>query len=324
MLRESLRRPWRALTIGAALVLAVLPVLDGLAHAQPRVVASIAPAHALVAGVMEGVGEPVLLVEGVASPHSYALRPSEAVALHAADLVFWVGPAMETFLVRPLGTLGDGARVVALAETPGVERLPLRTGGLWDGDDGHAHTGHADTGHEGVPTYNPHVWLDPHNARAMVRAIAAALADVDAAHAARYAANAKRLQAALAALDTRLEAMLAPVRTAPFLVFHDAYRYLEHRYGLNAVGAVTVSPEQPPGARRIATLRERLRNSGAVCLFAEPQFEPRLVRTLVEGTDVRVSTLDPLGASLQPGPGLYETLMLDLARSLTDCLAPRG
>lgn len=284
------------------------------AEDPPRVVASIKPVHALVAGVMAGVGEPVLIVKGAGSPHTYSLRPSDARALSRAQIVFWIGPTLELFLRRPLDSLARGASVVSLAEARGVVRLPQRAGGAW-GEDPDAPGG--------VGTYNAHLWLDPRNAEAMVEAIADVLAHSDPAHRDAYRTNAARLHASLRALDAELARRLAPLRERPYLVFHDAYPYFEARYHLNAVGSVAVDPEQAPGARRIAALRRRIRAAGVQCVFAEPEFPPRLVRTLIEGTGARSGVLDPLGAELADGPALYPTLLRGLAAGLEACLGAR-
>jgi zinc transport system substrate-binding protein len=298
----------------AALLLAAFSAHRAVA--QPQVVASIKPVHSLAAAVMEGVGAPELLVHGAASPHTYALRPSDAARLAGARVVLWIGPNYEGFLAKPLATLAGGARIVTLAEAAGVTILPARTGGAWEEDEHEDEHGH---GHEAMRG-DGHLWLDPRNADAMVVAIAAALAATDPAHAGAYRANATATRQRLAALDGALAATLAPVRGVPFVVFHDGYQYLERRYGLAAAGAVAVSPEQRPGARRVAELRARIRGLGARCVFAEPQFEPALVRILVAETGTRTGTLDPLGADLADGPALYETMMRRLAESLARCL----
>jgi zinc transport system substrate-binding protein len=272
------------------------------------VVASIKPVHALVAGVMAGAGEPTLLVTGGRSPHAYALRPSEARALERADVVFWVGDALETFLEKPLRALSGDARIVALGEAQGVVLLAAgETGGE------RAH------GHGGV---DMHIWLDPINAKAMVSAIAAALGDADPGRAAVYAANAERLRARLDRLDAELAADLAPVAGRRYVVFHDAYRYFEKRYRLSPAGAITVNPARQPGARTVRAIRSRIIDLGAVCVFGEPQFEPALVATVIEGTPARPAVLDPLGADLEPGVDAYFTLMRNLAKSLVGCLTP--
>jgi zinc transport system substrate-binding protein len=287
----------------------------------PSVVASIKPVHALVANVMQGVGAPVLLVEGSGSPHSYSLRPSEARALEDADLVFWVGEGMETFLEKPLSALSSAARVVDLGGLGGLRLLSLREGGARGSHEQEHEAGHGDHAHDHGEARDMHIWLDPGNAEIMVDAIAEALSRADPDNAAAYARNAEALEADLDRLDERLAGKLEPVRERPYVVFHDAYHYFEHRYGLNRVGSITVSPERPPGAQRLQKIRDELAKQEAACVFAEPQFEPALVQTVVEGTGARTGVLDPLGAALEEGPQHYFELLDGLADSLVECLS---
>ncbi|WP_305041363.1 zinc ABC transporter substrate-binding protein [Geoalkalibacter sp.] len=305
------------------LLMVLLPLLLAVpAWSQPGVVVSIKPVHALVAGVLEGVAEPELLLSGGESPHSHALRPSQARARAEARLVFWVGPELETFLARPLRSLSGAARVVRLMDAEGVELLPARSGGVWDSHDqahGHAHGGH---GHAEEHGADPHLWLDPVNGRAIV---AIALRESQALfpeQAELLAANAARLDARLRQLEAELAEQLAPVRAVPFVVFHDAYQYLEQRFGLNAAGSITLDPERVPGAQRVREVRELIRARDARCVFAEPQFTPRLVATVVEGSGARQGVLDPLGADLPPGPEAYFDLLSQLAANLRGCLEP--
>ncbi len=297
----------------------------------PDVVASIKPVHSLVAGVMAGVGAPTLLVEGAASSHTYALKPSDAAALEDADLIFWVGEGFELFLAKPLHSLADESRVIELADTDGLMLLAPREGGLWephldahedDEDHDHDEEAHGDAPeHHAHDAFDGHLWLDPHNAKLMAGKIAAVLADRDPAHADLYKANGEALQAKLDALDAELTSRLAPVKRLPFIVFHDAYQYFEERYGLAGVGSITVSPEQPPSARRLQEIRDKIAAHGARCVFREPNFEPALVDTVIAGTSARSGVLDPEGASLTEGPELYFDLMRALANSLGTCLA---
>jgi zinc transport system substrate-binding protein len=297
----------RSLLVSTALLLLV----GGATAEAPRVVASIKPVHSLVAAVMGELGSPGLLVRGNASPHIHTLRPSDAAALEGADLVFWTGA--ELFLTDAVATLAPGATSIALGETAGIELLPLREGGAFDDDHGDVAAGQG--------RWDMHFWLDPANAAVMVGRIAEALAVADPENAAIYAANAQQEQRALRTLTASLDAALGPVRDKPFIVFHDAYQYFERRFGLSVTGTLTVLPDSPPGAQRIAELRDRVAHGEAVCVFAEPQFDRAILETIVAGTAARAGTLDPEGAGLPEGPGLYAALLEELAGALLECLS---
>jgi zinc transport system substrate-binding protein len=290
----------------------LLALASRSAAAAPDVVVAIKPIHSLVAGVMAGVGEPALIVSGGVSPHEYALKPSDAARLERADVVFWIGPIFEGFLTKPLAALARKAEIVELDRAPGVTLLPAREGGAWEADNHH----HAASGLE----EDGHLWLDPANATAIVRHAVARLSARDPAKAARYAANGAALLERIAALDARLRAKLAPVKAVPFVVFHDAYQYLERRYGLAAIGSITVAPEHVPGAQRLRTIRGKIMALDARCVFSEPPFTPRLVDTVIAGTAARTGALDPEGAALAPGADLYFQLMDGLADGLVRCL----
>ncbi len=327
-----------------SLILAATALLGaGTAHARtPDVVVSIKPIHALVASIMAGVGEPKLIVEGAASPHTYNMKPSNAAALEKADIVFWMGEGMEHFLEKPLETLGTKATIVALEEAPGVEKLPQREGGPFephdDGDEaegGHAHTHEPADAHDKKHAddlkhahddgaFDMHSWLDPRNAKAMAAEIETVLAKADPKHAAAYRANRATLDARIDALDLAIAATLAPIKDRPFIVFHDAYQYFENRYGVTVAGSITVSPETTPGAQRLKDIRAKIATLGATCVFAEPQFEPKLVNVVLEGTNARSGTLDPEAGTLTAGPDLYFQLMNSIAQSLENCLSQEG
>jgi zinc transport system substrate-binding protein len=292
---------------------------SGSAIGAPRVVADIAPVQSIAARVMAGVGEPGVILPPGASPHGYALRPSEARMLQEADLVVWVGPALTPWLADLIAALAPSATVLTLEDAPGVALLPARAGGAFEAHR-EAHADHdADEDH-GLH-HDGHLWLAPGNAVAAARAIAAALAELDPAGAAAYSANAEAFAAETADLARSIADRLAPLRGRPYLVFHDAYRYFEQSFAIPAAGSVVLQEGTPPGAARVAALRERVRREGIVCAFTEPQLEPRLLATVLEGSEVRTGVLDPLGASLPAGPGLYPALLRGLVESLETCLA---
>lgn len=335
----QMRLTTKTLLVMAALAWPLAPPLASPAHAQSAidVVTSIKPVHSLVAGVMEGVGTPALIVEGAASPHAFALKPSQARAIQNAELVFWIGPQMESFLEASLATIGANAHSVLLGNIEGLVRLELREGGAFerhghstksahdhdhhDDEHDHAHEGHGD--HDAHAT-DMHYWLDPQNARVMVGEIATALSAADPANASAYERNASAMSDRLDNLTARLQGELQPLEGRGFIVFHDAYRYFENRFGLTASGSITVTPDVMPGAERIREIRSVIGDLEAACVFSEPQFTPNLVTVVTEGTDARSAVLDPLGALLADGPGLYFELIETMAASFKDCLAPNS
>jgi len=298
-------------------VVVLLATASGV-QAQSNIVTSVKPIHSLVAGVMAGIGTPRLIVDGAGSPHTHSLRPTQARDIQNADVVFWVGHALEPFLEKPLTSLVKTAHVVELLETPGLTHFSVRSGGAFD-DHEHGNAGGHDDDHD-EDGINPHIWLDPDNAQKMVETIGRTLMQADPANAARYAINTGSLMRRLDALTRELETVLAPARGKPFVVFHDAYRYMEARFGLNAVGAIMVHPEVVPGVRQISEIQARVRALKVGCVFTEPQFTPKLVAVVREGTKANTAVLDPLGAGFKAGPDLYFEMMRAMALTMRDCL----
>lgn len=294
------------------------------AHAasELRIAATVAPVHSLVAMVTGDLSEPAMIVRPGASPHDYALKPSEAKALDEADVVFWVGEGLEPWMAKAVTTLAGDAVTVELGEIDGIERLPFRESGVWsdhDGEDEDHHDDHDhDHGHgEGI---DPHLWLDPDNAVIWLSAIADALSDADPEYADRYRRNADAAAREIEAMTVDIEALLRPIEDKPYTVFHDAYQYFERRFGLRPLGAVSLSDADRPGPAHLQAVKQAIAERGAVCIFSEPQFEPRLIETVTEGSDVKSGVLDPIGSGQRPGAGLYPNLMRALAESLRDCL----
>ena len=298
------RRAWVAVAPAMFLATVFATLTPSAARPPPpRVVATLAPVHSLVAQVMEGVGRPLLLLAGAASPHGTTLRPSQMRALRRADIVFWVGAGFETFLARPLESMAGTSRIVTLTEHLGMDLIPARPG-------------------RGQAESDAHIWLDPANAIRILGAAEAALAAADGANAWRYRANGKRASGRLRALDRKLGAMLKAVQGIPYVVFHDAYRYFERRYRLSPVARIAVVPGRAPGAGRLRRIRRNIAAGRIGCVFTEPQFPPRLAAMLITGTGARLGVLDPLGTGLPPGAAQYAGLMRNLARALVDCLSP--
>ena len=284
-------------------------------HAKvPRVATDIPPVHSLVSQVMGELGTPKLIIPPGTSPHGYAMRPSEARALQAADVVFWMGQDLTAWFGRAIKALAANATTVALSESKDLIRHPYRTTKNFD-----THT-HDEGEHDATAKIDPHLWLDPDNALIFLDVIATTLARLDAIHADTYLTNAAQAKAALEALKSELNATVQPIRGRPFIVFHDAYHYFEHRFDVEAAGSVSIGDASSPGPARIAAIRGKVQTLGATCVFSEPQFEPKIIATIIEKTAARSGILDPVGATLKPGPNQYSQLLRHLAHGLLTCL----
>ena len=305
--------------IASALLFAALLTTPGLA--APRVVATIKPIHSIASNVMAGIAEPELLLDAAVSEHTAQLTPSQVEAMQNADLILVVGDNLEAFLNKALKNPEIAQKkIVAAAELPGLRTLPLRSGDLWEP---HHHEGEEDAqaedhDHGGM---DPHIWMDPDNAKVIALELAKTLGDLDEENAAKYEANAKAYAASLDALSQDIAAAVAPVRDKRYIVFHDAYQYFEARFGMSPAGSITINPEVTPGARRVKELHDRIAATEAVCVFAEPQFQSKYVDTVIEGTQAKPAVLDGLGAKEPKGPQAYAGMMHKFVTALTSCLA---
>lgn len=280
------------------------------AAAEVRLLTSVKPLQLIAAAVQDGAGAPDVLLPPGASPHHYALRPSDVRALREAALFYWIGPDLEAFLPRVL----DGRRQPSLAvqELPGLQ-LRHFAGETEAGKDEHDHA-------HRPGSLDAHLWLLPANARLIAARMASDLAGADPASAARYQANLAAFEARLDELDRRLKARLEKLAGKPYFVFHEAYDYFEAAYGLDHAGVFSVSPDVQPGARQVAQMRQRLQEAGPTCVFSEPPLQPRLAQTLSAGLPVRLAELDPLGSAVAVGPQGYEQLLEGLGEGLAGCL----
>ncbi|MBL0848652.1 MAG: zinc ABC transporter [Candidatus Liberibacter ctenarytainae] len=285
-------------------------VLDSISMAQNlRVVASIKPIHSIVSSIMNGAGNPTLLVKDNSSPHEYHFRPSDITALENADIIFWVGPEMEMFLVKPLSFLQKRDNVVTLFNSPNIYKILLHEG---QNDVPNDHKGHH---HHGDTAYDMHIWLDPINVKHMAHSIAVELIKKDPNNKSIYENNAKNFEMRLEQLDRELSHILQPFRREKILVFHGAYKYFAHRYGVQIIDTV-MSGSVSPGARSLQKIREKVISNNISCAFYEPEFNPRMIKSITDGTDIVIGTLDPEGIFLESSPDLYFQLMKNLATSI--------
>ena len=303
-----------------------------LAKADLKVVTSIKPIHSLASYIMDGVGSPGLIVDGYNSPHSFQLKPSHAKMLEQADIIFWIGEDLENFLEKPLATIAKKAEKIELLEIKGIKKLKFRERNIFEEHEGHDDHGddakkeeHDDHGHDakkeehddheghGHGEYDPHIWLDPINAKVILSEITEHLIENDSKNASTYKSN---LAKALAEIDKLIIDVITETNTdLSYVVFHDAYQYYENRFNVNILGAMTVNPDVMPGAEQIHEIHEVIEHDNVSCILSEPQFNPDIIKSIAKDTSVKTGVLDPLGANLKPGKDLYFDLIRNMSAS---------
>ena len=338
------------------LVLFSIISLVSSANADVKVVTSIKPIHSLASYVMDGVGKPDVIVDGYNSPHGFSLKPSHAKMLENADLVIWVGEDLEAFLEKPLNTIAKKAKNIEVMDLKGIKKLEFREKNIFEGHDDHGHDEHKDEhkehghdehkdehkehghdehkdehkehghdehkekdAHEGHHhgEHDPHVWLDPMNAKVIIKEITKQLVQLDSKNSAAYKANSKK---ALADIDKLTKAIKKDLnKDLRFVVFHDAYQYFEKRFNIQVLGALTVNTDVMPGAEQLSEIREVIEHEKVNCIFSEPQFNPSIIKSIAKDTKVKTGILDPLGAKLDKGKNLYFDLLNDMASSFKGC-----
>jgi len=328
------------------LILSILSIVSFITpvNADVKVVTSIKPLHSLASYLMDGVGKPDLIVDGYASPHGFAMKPSHAKMLQNADLIFWVGEDLESFLEKPLSSIAKKAEKIELMEIKGLNVLKFRERNIFDehdhddhddhgkkedDHDDHDHDEHAKKeehddhddhdGHEGHAhgEYDPHIWLDPMNAKVILNEMVEHLIENDAKNAAKYKSNLKKALKEIDKLNKDVKAELS--NSTASIVFHDAYQYFEERYNVNILGAFTVNTDVMPGAEQLAEIREIIEHDKVTCVFSEPQFNPDIIKAVAKDMNIKTGVVDPLGATLDPGKDLYFKLIRNMSASFKGC-----
>ena len=328
------------------LILSILSLISFITpvNADVKVVTSIKPIHSLASYLMDGVGKPDLIVDGYASPHGFSMKPSHAKMLQNADLIFWVGEDLESFLEKPLSSIAKKAEKIELMEIKGLNVLKFRERNIFDehGHDDHddhgkkeddhddhdhddhgkkeEHDDHDDhDGHEGHAhgEYDPHIWLDPMNAKVILNEMVEHLIENDAKNAAKYNSNLKKALKEIDKLNKDVKAELS--KSTASIVFHDAYQYFEERYDVKILGAFTVNTDVMPGAEQLAEIREIIEHDKITCVFSESQFNPDIIKAVAKDMNIKTGVVDPLGATLDPGKDLYFKLIRNMSASFKGC-----
>jgi len=334
----------KILKLISSVLIAFLATIS-ISKAEVKVVASIKPIHSLVSYVMDGVGKPDVIVDGYNSPHGFSLKPSHAKMIENADLIIWVGEDLEAFLEKPLNTISKKAVNIEIMDLSGIKKLKFREKNIFEGHDDHGHghkekkhddhghghkeKKHDDHGHKEAKhddhghdkhahgEHDPHVWLDPMNAKVIIKEIENQLVKLDPDNSSKYKANSKKAQSELDNLTKNIKSDLKG--NLRFVVFHDAYQYFENRFGIKVLGALTVNPDVLPGAEQLSEIREVIEHEKVNCLFSEPQFNPAIIKSIAKDTKIKTGVLDPLGATLDKGKGMYSELLQSMYASFKGC-----
>ena len=304
------------------------------ANAEIKVVTSIKPIHSLASYLMDGVGKPDLIVDGFNSPHGFSMKPSHAKMLQNADLIFWIGEDLESFLEKPLNSIAKKAEKIELIEIKGLNVLKFRERNIFDEhdhddhakkeddhddhdkkeDDHEDHDGHEGHGHG---EYDPHIWLDPINAKVILKEMTEHLIENDLKNASTYKSN---LDKALNDIDKlTMDVMTESNESTSSIVFHDAYQYFEERFNVKILGAFTVNTDVMPGAEQLSEIREIIEHDKVKCIFSEPQFNPDIIKVVAKDMNIKTGVVDPLGATLNPGKDLYFDLIRNMSASFKGC-----
>lgn len=295
--------------------------------ADIKVVTTIQPLHSLVANVMDGTGNLGLILEGSASPHNFSLKPSHAKMLEKADVVFWFGEDLETFLEKALKTIPTKAKIISFMKLKKIPKLKFREKNIFEHDDHDDHkdehkddhNNHKDEDkHDHAHSeFDVHLWLDPMNAKIMLKEIAHVLSDADPTNAKKYYENADK--ASLKIDRMVLEINKSINKKARFITFHDAYQYFEKRFETSSMGALTVNTDVQPGAKQVSEIQKHMKEENINCIFSEPQFNPKIINVITENTTIKTGIFDPLGSTIKPGKSLYFSLIKDISQNLSGC-----
>ena len=312
-----------------ALMLPILSLLTifSTVKADIKVVTSIKPIHSLASYLMDGVGKPDLIVDGYASPHGFAMKPSHAKMLQNADLIFWVGEDLENFLEKPLKSIAKKAEKIELMEIKGLNKLEFRERNIFEEHDDHGHDEHKEHAHKedkhddhqghAHGEHDPHIWLDPMNAKVILNEMVEHLIENDTKNASKYKSNLKKALKDIDKLNKDVKKELS--KSTASIVFHDAYQYFEKRYGVNILGAFTVNTDIMPGAEQLAEIREIIEHDKVTCVFSEPQFNPDIIKAVAKDMNIKTGVVDPLGATLDPSKDLYFKLIRNMSASFKGC-----
>ena len=296
------------------------------------VVTTIQPINSLVSAVIGNTGKTISLIPAEISPHEYKLKPSDTKKMQEANIIFFVSNHLESGVTKVFKNLPKNIKIIDLLEETGIEHLAIRDNEAWERHDHHGHEGHDDHNdhdkhakkHDDHDDHQSkddvHIWLSPDNAIKIVKKVNEELSLLFPDNASQYKENSNNIINKISDLKSELTKDLAPIKDKPYVVFHDAYQYFEKAFGLNAVGSVALEGDIASSPKQISFIKDKIKKLNASCVFQEPQFDSKLVKIVVEGTNAQIGTLDPLGVNISGKENFYIQLLKNMAKSLKECL----
>ena len=306
------------------------------------VITTIQPINSLVSAVIGDTGKTISLIPADISPHGYKLKPSDAKKMQEANIIFFVSNHLESSVTKVFKNLPKNIKIIDLLEETGIEHLAIRDNEAWERHDHHGHDDHDDHDKHGKKhddhddhdkhgkkhddhddhesKDDVHIWLSPDNAIKIVEKVNKELSLLFPDNASKYSENSNKMIDKIQKLKNELAKDLAPIKGKPYVVFHDAYQYFEKTFDLNAVGSVALEGDIASSPKQISFIKDKIKKLNASCVFQEPQFDSKLVKIVVEGTNAQIGTLDPLGINISGKENFYIQLLKNMAKSLKECL----
>ena len=319
------------------------------------VITTIQPINSLVSAVIGDTGKTISLIPADISPHEYKLKPSDAKKMQEANIIFFVSNHLESSVTKVFKNLPKNIKIINLLEETGIEHLAIRDNEAWERHDHHGHDDHDDHDKHGKKHNDHddhdkhakkhddhddhdkhgkkhddhddheskddvHIWLSPDNAIKIVEKVNKELTLLFPDNASKYSENSNKMIDKIQKLKNELAKDLAPIKGKPYVVFHDAYQYFEKTFDLNAVGSVALEGDIASSPKQISFIKDKIKKLNASCVFQEPQFDSKLVKIVVEGTNAQIGTLDPLGVNISGKENFYIQLLKNMAKSLKECL----
>ena len=277
-----------------------------------QILATIKPLYLLASEIAGKSATTALLIPATMDTHDYSFRPSDLRKLARTDVILRISPHLETFLNNVIEKSPD-KHLITLEQTAGLHWLDIRAGHHHAHEQHHAHQPIQHSEHD------YHIWLDPVQVGLLVDEISRQLSQLDPAHAPQYSRNSQQLKQRIDAAYRQSQQQLQSLQETPYLVFHDAWHYLEHAYGLRQPHILSLQEGLPPGLKTMLELRQHIREEKIHCLIASPHSNKRLIQSLVEDLPVQAYWLSPVATNRQTSS--YANWMRDTAQQFAGCLS---